>query len=170
MPFLPIFLNKRGLVFSTIRGFLVITFLFLILMSWKFAWLDLLGAYFEKWSRFVRTTTLPWVSTTWSPSLRRWWSSSWRNSGSGHSHSWPSIQSNASGNGPKWFLAPKNIKFDTKIKSVACSEVELLHMTLKITFDLNMFWGVILRDYYNPSIGGSFREVFLVVRIWISDH
>ena len=38
----------------------------------------------------------------------------------------------------------------------------------KITFDLNMFW-VILRDYYNP-IGGSFREVFLVVRIWISDH
>ena len=32
-----------------------------------------------------------------------------------------------------------------------------------------MFWGVILRDYYNP-IGGSFREVFLVVRIWISDH
>ena len=42
-------------------------------------------------------------------------------------------------------------------------------MTLKITFDLNMFWGVILRDYYNP-IGGSFHEVFLVVRIWISDH
>ena len=74
-----------------------------------------------------RTTTLPWVSTTWSPSLRRWWSSSWRNSDSGHTHSWPSIQSNASGNGPKWFLAPKNLGFDTKIKSVACPEVELLH-------------------------------------------
>ena len=42
-------------------------------------------AYFEKWSRFVRTTTLTWVSTTWSPSLKRWWTSSWcSNSTSGH--------------------------------------------------------------------------------------
>ena len=59
--------------------------------------------------------------------LRRWWSSSWSNSDSGHTHSWPFIQSNASENGPKWFLAPKNLGFDTKIKSVACPEVELLH-------------------------------------------
>ena len=117
----------RGLVFSTIRGFLVITFLFLIFRSWNFAWLDLLGAYFEKWSRFVSTTTLTWISTTWSPSMRRCWSPSWTNSDSGHTHYWPSIQSNASGNGPKWFLTPKNLGFDTKIKSVACPEVELLH-------------------------------------------
>ena len=116
-------LYKRGLVFSTIRGFLVTTFLFLI---WKFAWLDLLGSYFEKWSRFVRTTTLTWTSTTWTPSMRCW-SPSWTNSDSGHTHYWPSIQSNASGNGPKWFLVPKYLGFDTKIKSVACPEVELLH-------------------------------------------
>ena len=59
--------------------------------------------------------------------MRRCWSPSWTNSDSGHTHYWPSIQSNASGNGPKWFLAPKNLGFDTKIKSVACPEVELLH-------------------------------------------
>ena len=75
----------------------------------------------------MRTTTLTWISTTWSPSIRRCWSPSWTNSDSGHTHYWPSIQSNASGNGPKWFLAPKNHGFDTKIKSVACPEVELLH-------------------------------------------
>ena len=33
-------------------------------VSVSFSWLDLLGAYFEKWSRFVRLTTLTWVSTT----------------------------------------------------------------------------------------------------------
>ena len=96
----------RGLVFSNIRGFLAITFLFLIFRSWNFAWLDLLGAYFEKWSRFVRTTTLIWVSTTWSPSLRRGWSPSRSNSVSGHHTQKPG--------------------FDTKIKPVACPEAELL--------------------------------------------
>ena len=120
-------LYRRGLVFSNIWGFLVITFLFLIFRRWKFAWLDLLGSYFEKWSRFVHTTTLTWISTTWSPSKKRCCSPSWTNSDSGHTHYWPSIQSNASGNGPKWFLVPKYLGFDTKIKSVGCLEVELLH-------------------------------------------
>ena len=125
--------QERGLDFSTIRGFLVITFLFLIFRSWKFAWLDLLGAYFEKWSRFVRTTTLTWISTTWSPSIRRCWSPSWTNSDSGHTHYWPSIQSNASGNGPKWFLAPKNLGFDNKMKSVECPALtkSLSYYTMK---------------------------------------
>ena len=59
--------------------------------------------------------------------MRRCWSPSWTNSDSEHTHYWPSIQSNASWNGPKWFLVPKNLGFDTKIKSVACPEVELLH-------------------------------------------
>ena len=94
--------TKRGLVFSNIRGFLVITFLFLIFRSWKFAWLDLLGAYFEKWSRFVRTTTLTWVSTTWSPSLKRWWTSSWcSNSTSGHATDLILVSN-------PWFLGARN--------------------------------------------------------------
>ena len=41
--------------------------------------------------------------------------------------SWPSGQSEASGNGPKWFPIPKNQGLDTKIMSLACSEAELLH-------------------------------------------
>ena len=82
--------------------FLVITFLFLIFRSWKFAWLDLLGAYFEKWSRFVRTTTLPWVSTTWSTSLKRWWTSSWcSNSTSGHATDLILVSN-------PWFLGARN--------------------------------------------------------------
>ena len=75
----------RGLGNCKVLGFSTITFLFFKIKGWNLAWLDLLYAYFEKWSRFVCTTTLSWVSTTWSPYLRRWWTSSWRsNSASGH--------------------------------------------------------------------------------------
>ena len=39
-------------------------------------------------------------------------------------------KSEASGNGPKWFPIHKNLGVHTKIKSLACSEVELLHEEL----------------------------------------
>ena len=42
----------------------------------------------------------------------------------------PSGPSEASGNGPKWFAIPKNLGVAIKIKSLACSKVELLHEEL----------------------------------------
>ena len=42
--------------------------------------------------------------------------------------------SESSGNGPKWFAIPKNLVLDTKIKSLCCSEAELLHEELDHLF------------------------------------
>ena len=55
----------RGLGNCKVLGFSTITSLFFNFKGWNLAWLDLLYAYFKKWSRFVCTTTLSWVSTTW---------------------------------------------------------------------------------------------------------
>ena len=50
----------------------------------------------------MRTTTLTWVSTTWSPSLKRWWTSSWcSNSTSGHATDLILVSN-------PWFLGARN--------------------------------------------------------------
>ena len=57
-----------------------------------------------------------------------WISTPWSGSGPPTSHSWPSDQSDASENGPKWFPIPQN---RTRTMSLSCSEAELEFHFLK---------------------------------------
>ena len=57
-----------------------------------------------------------------------WISTPWSGSGPPTSHSWPSDQSDASENGPKWFPIPQN---RTRTMFLACSEAELEFHFLK---------------------------------------
>ena len=60
-----------------------------------------------------------------------WISTPWSGSGPPTSHSSPSDQSEASENGPKWFLIPQNIGFAARTMSLECSEAELEFNILK---------------------------------------
>ena len=79
----------------------------------------------------MRTTTLPWVSSTWSTSLKRWWTSSWcSNSTSGHATDLILVSN-------PWFLGARNHfgPFPEALDSIegqewVCPESEFLHEEL----------------------------------------
>ena len=84
-------------------------------------------------SRLGRPVT-PW-SSPWPPTVRT-------------GCSCPSGPSESSGNGPKWFAIPKNLVLDTKIKSLCCSEAELLHEELDHLFRIFVRSGFLLPYAY----------------------
>ena len=73
---------------------------------------------FTPWSR-------PWPPTTSPP------------------FSWPSDRSETPENGSKWFPIPKNMGFDTMVKSLTCSEAELLRIvTLDLLSEMSQLWAM----------------------------
>ena len=82
------------------------------------------------WSQLITHTQKHWVwhqnqvyqSNNFTP-----WSCSWPPSAPPPC-SWPSDQSEALVNGPKWFSIPKNHGLDTKLKCLAWTEAKLQYM------------------------------------------
>ena len=92
-----------------------------------------------KWSQLITHTQKHWVwhqnqvyqSNNFTP-----WSCSWPLTAPPHC-SWPLDTSETLECDPKWFLLPKNICFDVKIKSLVCSEPKLQNHSLKLSLASN---------------------------------
>ena len=85
-----------------------------------------------------------------------WISTPWSGSGPPTSHSWPSDQSDASENGPKWFPIPQN---RTRTMSLSCSEAEIEFHSLKC----------FLSSYRPSTLFMAFRSIWGFLKLVPND-